>query len=387
MNLFEFELLKLRRNHYFNAFFLLSAILIFAVAMSFSSENLANYSVGIGYIDRDNSQDSAAYIEALKKKEILDLVEVKDEKEGMDKLSHSIMEGMLIIPKGYFANILDYKLEYRYLEYNVIAPALVDLLAEDLMLPVSRSKLLNATKIYLSEDWQDSALHHYEDLLHKNSFYLDSTLQSISNSNGLKSDYEAKKIEHGRNIYGYALVICIFTLVFSLCLSGLKHSHIEERKKTIHGLYFRSFVWQRVFDYVKLSVLWICLCMVVDYHVGFKWENLSLHIVFGLLILFLYYEAICVIYRLFHKSHIGNLIAIGFIMLSSIFGGAYFPTDLFPKFYHFLLSWIPFYQFNTLYYAGISGKMDSMTGIYIIIYCILLFAFLFVNYRRNEMDR
>lgn len=385
MNLFEFELLKLRRNHYFNIFFSLLAVLIFIAGMSFSSENISNYSVGIGYIDRENSENSRAYLEELQKKEILNLVELKDEKEGESKLSHSVIEGMLIIPKGHFDDILHSKLEYRYLEYSVIAPALIDLLAEDLMLPVSRAKLLNAAKIYLSEEWQERALHHYEDLLQNNSFYLDSTLQSISNSNGLKSDYEAKKIEYGRNLYGYGLAIAIFTLVLSLCLSQFKHSHIDERKKTVHGLYFKSFVWQRAFDYVKLSVLWILLCIVIDHHVGFKKESLFLHIAFGLITLFLYYEFICVVYKLFQKSHIGNLIAIGFIMLSSIFGGAYFPTDLFPQFYHFLLSWIPFYQFNELYYAGISGKMGDMTGIFIIIYCILLCVFLSVNYRKSEM--
>lgn len=387
MNLFEFELLKLRRDRYFNAFFFIFAILILIIGMSFSSEKISNYSVGIGYIDRDGSESSKTYIEDLKKKDILDLVELKDEKEGMDKLSHSIIEGMLIIPKGHFENILESKLDYRYLEYSVTAPALIDLLAEDLMLPVSRAKLLNATKIYLSEDWRERALHHYEYFIRENSFYLNSNLNSISNANGLKSDYEAKKIEYGRNIYGYTMAIYIFTLVLSLCLSEFKYLHVDRRKKTVHGLYLRSFVWQRVFDYFKLSVLWILLCAVVDNHVGFKWENLLLHILFGLISLILYYECICFIYKLFRKSHVGNLIAIGFIMLSSIFGGAYFPTDLFPELYHVLLSWIPFYQFNALYYAGVSGQMGSMTGAFIMIYCIFIFVFLFANYRRNPIGR
>lgn len=385
MNLFEFELLKLKRNHYFNIFFFVLIAFIFIVEMSFRSEKISNYSISIGYIDLEQNSDSLKYLENLKKKDIIELVELKSKEEGMKKLSDSFVEAILVIPEGYFSDILNSKIEYTYLEYSMIAPSLIDLLADDLMLPISRAKLVNATKIYVLEDWKDRALYYYDDFIQKNSFYLNSDLKSISNAGGLNKDYQEKKIEMGRNVYGYGISIYIFTSVFALCLSDIRNDLINYRKKSIHKFYFKSFVWQRAFDYMKLLILWVVLCMVIGYHVGFKMEYVLTQMLFGFVIILLYYELISLIYRFFDKSHIGNLIAIGFVMLSSIFGGAYFPTDLFPKAYDFVLGWIPFYQFNKLYYAGVLGKVELSSLFYICVYSVLTTVFVFVNYKRNAV--
>lgn len=384
MNLFEFELLKIKRNHYFNAFFLILLILIFLLGRSFQTENLSDYSVSIGFIDEDESEESKAYLEKLAKKDIVDLVRLSSVKEGEQKLSGSQIEAMLIIPNGFFETILKQKIEYRYLEYSVIAPALVDLLADDLMLFVSKAKLIDATKRYLSETSVDQSLGYYHDFLKNNTFFLETKLEAFENAKGLNMEYHAKKISHGRNVLGYAMAIFIFTLVFSLCVSEFKNRHLNNRKLSIEGFYRRSFFVQRGFDYLKISILWVILLFMVAGKIGLKFQNTLFLLLFSLICLILYYEMISFLYRLFDKSHIGNLIAIGFVMLSSIFGGAYFPTDLFPEIYDVILGWNPFYQLNEMYYACISGSFATYRFGYLFAYLASVGFLLICNYRRDK---
>ena len=215
MSLFEFELLKIGRNHYFNIFFVLLSAAILLLGMSFQKDGISDYSVSIGYLDYDKSEASSEYLMKLSKKDIIDLVELSSEEEGRHRLSRSMIEGMIVIPKNFFEEILKSKIEYHYLEYGVIAPAITDLLADDLMLSVSKAKLVDATKRYLSDEKVDQALYYYNDFLQNNSFFLDTELNAVENAGGLRAQYDAKKISHGRNVLGYAMVLFIFTLVFS----------------------------------------------------------------------------------------------------------------------------------------------------------------------------
>lgn len=384
MNLFEFELLKMKRNHFFNFFFLLLLILILLLGRSFQKGAMSDYSVSLGYIDNDASEESSQYLKKLEQKDIIDLVELSSVQEGEQKLSSSQIEAMLVIPDGYFEMILKEKIEYKYLRYSVIAPALIDLLADDLMLSISKAKLIDATKRYLSDEAQEKSLAYYGDFLENNSFFLETKLEATDNAKGLKVEYHAKKISHGRNVLGYAMAIFIFTLVFSLAVSEFKNRYLNYRKLSIDGFYQRAFLVQRVFDYLKISVLWVFLLFMVAGNIGLKFENAMLLLVFSLICLILYYEMISFLYRIFDKSHVGNLIAIGFVMLSSIFGGAYFPTDLFPKVYDVILGWIPFYQLNEMYYACISENFAARRFGYLFVYLVLALFLVIGNYRRDK---
>lgn len=382
MNILKFEFKNFISDKISMFLFIVFLFSPIAIHLSMNNAELLDYKIAVAVIDLDKSIESNKYIESLKQNEILDIIQLENNDKIDDLLKKSLIESSITIPKNYFKDVLNSKIQVNYLNYSTIAPSLLDIFAKDLMPFMAKQRLVNVTKKYISESFEIKALEKFEKANSDYDFNLYSKMLKIGKYEGLKVEYQAKIVELGKLLLGFftSIISIIFSLSYAINLE-VKNTY---RILTIKDFYRKKYIIQRFFNYFKLVVLSTVSTISIVCNVGFKVNFAIPLILYTVLIPILFFEIFCFVYNLNISVHMSNLLNIGIILLSSIFGGAYFSIDLLPKAYHKILSFIPFYQLNSIYYSIINGLDIKKTAIYIITVIILVISF--SNYKLNKIN-
>ncbi len=309
--------------------------------------------IGLIVVDQDNTTASKAYVKDISKQPLL-AVRSLPEKQAFQQLQDSRTEAVLTIPKGYFEDFGKHQLKLTYRSYSSLAPALVDLLAQNLMPTIGKEKLNKATHRYLGPEWVPIALSDYSDYLREHPTTFKSYTQTTQSLKGLKSQQDLSLIQTANLSLGYGLILIIFLVVRSAVQHHVFPVPLRARIATVPGLLPKMALAARLTQASLYTPLWFLLVLSITLHLTLGLP-LALYLgIFGWLILWVYHELLLWIYARGQGTYQTQLIAIGAIMGPAIMGGAFFSIDLLPKTMLPLVSWSPFYQLNLVYVTVVS---------------------------------
>lgn len=326
--------------------------------------------IGLIVVDQDQSHESKAYTQAVTQQPLL-AVTTLPERQALDQLEASRTEAVLTIPKGYFEEFGKHRLKLTYRSYSSLAPALVDLLAQNLMPTIGKEKLTSATQRYLGQEWVPIALTDYSNYLEEHPTTFKAYTQTTQSLQGLKSQQDLSLIQTANLSLGYGLTLIIFLVLRGVVQNHVLSSALRDRISIAPSLYLKMAFTARLTQASLYLPLWVLLVVSITIHLTLALP-LALYLgLFGCLILWVYHELLLWLYARGQGTYQTQLIAIGAIMGPAIMGGAFFPIDLLPKTMLPLVSWSPFYQLNHVYASLVSkGTLPLETLTYLLLMTI-----------------
>lgn len=199
-------------------FVLISPILFaFFVGMLFTDySGITKLSIGV--IDLDESEISNTIFNNLKQSELLNTKKIKP--QDLNKsLKNNSCEAVFTLKPGFEENIKsgDFKnsIEITYLDKNLIAPAISDIFAKELLPFVARYSSYNKVdSIVKNENIALKALEFSTELLNSNSFSMkiDYNLKSTNDSSSFK--YDTNEILKYRFVFGFSIMFLTMFIMF-----------------------------------------------------------------------------------------------------------------------------------------------------------------------------
>ncbi|MCH4889433.1 ABC transporter permease [Acidaminobacter sp. JC074] len=294
--------------------------------------------IPIGLIDQDQSILSEEVVSSLNRNDALKVMS-HDLEESEKLLKNNRIEAIFILKDGFSQAIkmTDYEgvIDLVYLDKSNIGPALSDIVASDLMMPISIYKAANQSKKY-------EASHGYEDMFNKTriigeklveeSFFqmpIISTLQAPNKQ--INQDINITEVLTVNTTIGYTLVVFSFVILFA---NGHLMNGWQSKKRLLIARIKPVEMYLADTLSIVLSAFMIIIVQVLILIIGLKIKDinavmtiiisLSLHTVFlSQLVILL----TCILQS---KSRYQGIIA-PILFVLGMLGGAFWSTELLSK--------------------------------------------------------
>ncbi|MCK8059391.1 MULTISPECIES: ABC transporter permease [unclassified Fusibacter] len=384
MSPFKLQVTQLLRAKGFLVVYVLSLLLLFISLRGWLPFSTVQMELSIAVIDNDESQDSRTFIDLLEENTLVRPI-LTSEADAVKLLKREVIEAYLVIPKDYFKPFGRQQLSLNYLTYNAVAPVLVDVIAQDLMPFIAKSRLIRATTTYLDDSWTETALEYYTLYEEDSSFSLTTQLVLVDTWLGIKGDINQKKINYARSLIGYGLTLIILLLVLTLSGSGLTDYGLQPRTGTIFGLNRSLFISRRVVHYTLVLLPWFFILNSIAGQIGLTLNAALAILVMGVLVIVLYYELLSLFQLKFQRHIYAQLITISLVLIPALLGGAFFSIDLLSGPILELVGWLPFYHITQVFYECLtSGGLSAQHRLLIGCYVLVIGLIMSYNYKKTS---
>ncbi len=208
-NIIKVNLKLFLKNKKLIAFSMLMPFLLM-ILFSIIFDEVKDTKIPISIIDHDQSEMSKNFVDALKKNTS---IRVNNE-DPYTNLKNNHIEGILIITEGFEEKIKATNyievLELVYLDKSVIAPAISDIIASEIMIPLMIHKANNKSKTY--ENSKD-VLEIADKLVKENHFKMDIE-STVKYPNKDVVEKNISDILKNSVMYGYSIMILSFIIMF-----------------------------------------------------------------------------------------------------------------------------------------------------------------------------
>ncbi len=338
---------------------------------SLNATELSALAVNIAIVDQANNTVSQQYSDDLQKYQILK-IQLTDDATATDLLEREIIDLKIVIPPNYDPNDNDNKLACYYLNNNVIAPAVLDLLAVDLVPHVVEQRLVDVAQRYQVGD-QATAKERFASYYKTLNANFDIEVLTPQLKSKLLGERALIVIENAKKTLSFAMFIILLIIVLPLSLR-LKNSSEIKRRMALneYGLIAYAFD-ERRFSYPYIQVLWIVATVSVGIAQQLAFTLIFSLIVCGIMILFFYYELLRLLMRGERQNYLASLLALVAIILPAIIGGVFFASDLLPPAISAVAKYLPFNVLENFFYNGLEKGYPAMPDI------IMMFAYSFLD--------
>lgn len=295
--------------------------------------------IPVALIDNDNTDKSASLILGLGELDTLD-TRVTETEEALRLLGDNRIEAIFTIQPGYEAMLLsgeiDDKIEITFLESNMVASALGDIVAREIIREFAiYSAGVKAGRLLDSEEAQATAMEKTQGFIETNEFELKMNMAVIppGSSNQVEMQNEsnsAQNVMRDRIVLGMTLASTAFFLIF------IGSSTVEERKQAsfkrlkcagqprITGAFLGFFTFSTCLLLMQFTALTATLHL-------FNWTDMP-YLIF---ILAAFSSSVCGIMLLsstwFHKSSVYQSMAAPAVFFVCLAGGAFWSLELIPQ--------------------------------------------------------
>lgn len=362
MNLMQTEIKRILSRKSFLIIFCLfvaaSLVLIFEYKDTFK----VNYNVELSVIDRDKSEKSVAFLQSLGANQAIHLTE--GEGQSPEALKEKIKKGelnaCLIVPKNFFEDLPNAKMELIYSEFDVVAPAIIDLISQHFVDEVSEKTMLKKLEGLYSDQEVERAKRHFESLKKENTFDLEVIKEPFTNLAGIGGSASIDDINGFRSILMYLVTFNFLFVALSLQLFRQESKGLITRMQVANGAnrsYFisSSAVLHGFFLVVPLlvslsSLLLLQMKLAPFFYLCFASLAVSLFL----------FELIGFLNSILRDENISFTINVLLIIFLSLVGGAFFSLDIMPKAFINMASFSPFYVLSSAFYEAIDGVYSSI---------------------------
>lgn len=361
------------------AIFLICILITLGFGLMLEKVSNQPITFALSVVDLDKSPNAKVFIDALSKNPLLD-VRSTEAKEAQRDFSRGRTLAILEIPAGFFDQLDQEPLLLHYRAYDGAAPALTDLIAQSLMPFIGKIRLEKATARLIGPEWVPTGLKYYRDYLKEHPTEFAANIQEVASQKGLVSSAGLALIQTANQALGYCLLLIILLLVRQQAQEAVLNSAIQQRLKSIPGLWLKMQRTQWLFDLLQTAIPWSLMFIFVGSHLHLKpLVFLSLWF-YGLLITQLFKLLLQWLYRISSRSSTSassggyavELVVFGLVIGSALTGGAMFSIDLLPSGFSHFLQWNPFYVYNKGFYDFLTSGYSRSSDIYFFILLLAL---------------
>ncbi len=348
---------QLKRHFNRPVSYLLYAVLITYFLISgtlLNRDQLSALAVDIAIVDYADNAVSRHYIESLNSYQILTLYKT-DQDDANDLLRREVVDAIMIIPKSYNPNQRGTRIGYYHLQTNVIAPAIIDLLAVNLMPEIAKYRLVKAAERYGVGD-RKSALSHFDKYQKTVREQLDVAVLPIGNRNSSYREQALIVVNNARKHLLFSIFIIALCMALPLSTS-LTTNAATLRRIAISprgiGAYALS---ERIISYPYLLLPWLIVCASL---VNTVKNTDSLLLFAGSIVIIGYFEAFKLLFNQLKSKSTASLAALLVLVVPALLGGVFFDSDLLPKNIHELSRMLPFNLLESIFYVELSTSVNT----------------------------
>ncbi len=387
MNLINSEIKRILNKKSFVIIFCIFLILSLLAIVKYKDGIKVDYSVEISVLDEDNSLRSKEFIEKLNANSAIKIVENKENSveylETMIKKSE--INAGIVIPKNFFENLPDSKMELIYSDLDVLAPALIDIISQDFINDVCERTMYNKIKNQYSEKEADKAVKEFTDLKKESFFDLEVIKEPYNALSGLKSKASIDEINGLRTIFMYVITFNLLFVGLSLQLFRQESRHLISRMQVANKANRRYYISSSVVFSMLLITIPLLSCISIAFLLDMKFSYL-LFLIFSCLVCSLFiYSIMTLLTSLIKEENIAFSLNVILIIFLSMVGGAFFSIDIMPEEVIKIVSKSPFYLISETFYETVDGNIESIFTT--LFYLLLSLGIFSLNLKRFSTKR
>ncbi len=387
MNLINSEIKRILNKKSFLIIFCTFLTISLLAVFEYKDSIKVDYSVEISIMDKDKSVKSKEFIENLSSNSAIKIIENKENSvEYIETLiKKSEINAGLVIPKNFFDDLPDSKLELIYSDLDVLAPALIDIISQDFINDVCEKTMYNKIESQYSKEDADKALKEFTNLKKDSFFDLEVIKEPYNSLSGLKTKASIDEINGLRTIFMYVITFNLLFVGLSLQVFRQESRHLIRRMQVANRsnrkYYFSSsIIFTLIFITVPLLSC-IALAFLLDMKISYLLVLISSTLVYSLFI----YALMTLLTSLIKEENITFSLNVILIIFLSMVGGAFFSIDIMPEGIIKIVSKSPFYLISETFYETVDGNIES--SFYTFLYFFFSMGIFALNLKRFSIKR
>lgn len=370
MNLMRTEVKRVLNRRSFLILFCLFVAAAIVLVFQYKDNFKVNYSVELSVIDRDKSEKSQAFLERLGANRAIHLTE--GEEEDLEHLKEKIKKGelnaCLIVPEDFFEDLPNAKMELIYSEFDVVAPAVIDLISQNFVDEVSEKTMLKKLGSLYSEREVERARKHFESLKKENTFDLEVIKEPYTTLAGIGGSASIDDINGFRSILMYLITFNFLFVALSLQLFRQESKGLIARMQVARGANRSYFVSSSAVLHGFFLAVPAIACLSSLLLLKMKLAPFFYLCFASLAVSLFLFELIGFLNSILRDENISFTINVLLIIFLSLVGGAFFSLDIMPKAFINMASFSPFFVLSGAFYEAIDGVYSSigMAALYFI---------------------
>ncbi len=368
---------------------ILCVFVCFSIIMSLQYKNNVQntYSVKIALVDMDQSDKSREFVKNLSSNPALEIIEKN--KDDIDEINYLIKKSKInagiIVPKDFFKNLPEAKMELIYSELDTTSPALIDMISQDFVNDVCENTMYNKIKKQYSALDADRAREEFTKLKEDNFFDLEVIKEPFNSLAGLKTKIRMDDINGFRSIFMYIITFNLLFVALSLQMMRNESKVLIDRMQVAMQANKKYFIFSNLILQFIFILVPSIMCILSLLLLKMKFVPFLYFLFTSIIVSLFIFELIAVLNSVLKDENIAFTINVVMIILFSLIGGAFFSIDIMPKAFINIASFSPFYIISSVFYEAIDGNFISIKTI--IIYFILFLALYGTNLRRYSNRR
>lgn len=330
--------MKLFFKHKILTIFAIIFPLVFYVFFSLIFTNYDSFNnIPVGLIDQDQSVLSTSVVESLKLSGAID-IRTEDLKSSEKYLKSNKIEAYFIIRSGFEEAIqqseYDNIIEIHYLDKSTIGPALGDIIASEIMMPLSIYKAANTSITYSNrydlKNVYDETISLGYQFLKENTFEMKIDSEVITPKALLKESLNIEKILKINTTFGLSLLVYSFVVLFSNSFF-IDTSYRKTLERQIIAGYTKIELYLSQLFSIFLTGLFvlvsefIVILFVIDIHSSMQAITIFIALLLHLLMLS---SIIVVLTNVIHKRTTYQSIIAPSLFILGLLGGAFWSLEL-----------------------------------------------------------
>lgn len=374
---FSFEIKRLTKNRVLLILYLLFLLAAILVSYTYDLSAQKDYKSIIIVIDEDDSEKSRMLISHLNKGTAIKTVEYSGDE---DAIISGKASAILKIPKGFFEELPNSKITYICADGDMLAPALIDIIAQGFVADVVEKNLINKVEKTIGEDQAEVSLEEYDDLRKETMFDLRVNEDTIEEQKGLLGSVKREMLDGAAGLLLYLAAFAGLFVVVPLNISAVKEERVLTKLRLSAAGAKRYFLSKRLVDYIIVLLPSFISAVIVFSKIGMAYYGILYYLFALAIVLIFVYELTNFINYSITEAGFAFFSVLFVVIFLTIIGGAFFAFDMFPKWIMRLSSLSPFGVLGAAFYGGVNSSfgLEINMGIYFVLSILILG----LNYRR-----